>query len=105
MLIFVSGTLLLLFLVVNEVIRAVPDSRIRYLMPLWPLGSLLAGTGLWRLSAINRSVAIALLMIWLAAGVFLILATGYRYELQYFTRSDFHRILPLAANISRQPTF
>ena len=40
MLIFVSGTLLLLFLVVNEVIRAVPDNRIRYLMPLWPLGSL-----------------------------------------------------------------
>ncbi len=97
MLIFVSGTLLLIFLVVNEVIRAVPDNRIRYLMPLWPLGSLLAGTGLWRLSTINRSVAIALLMIWLAAGVFLILATGYRYELEYFTRSDFHRILPLAS--------
>ena len=97
MLVFVSGTLLLLILVVNEVIRAVPDNRIRYLMPLWPLGSLLAGTGLWRLFAINRGITTALLTIWLAAGVFLISATGYRYELEYFTRSDFHRFIPLAS--------
>ena len=97
MLVFVSGTLLLLILVVNEVIKAVPDNRIRYLMPLWPLGSLLAGTGLWRLLAINRGITTALLTIWLVAGVFLISATGYRYELEYFTRSDFHRFIPLAS--------
>ena len=87
---FVSATLLVLLLGINELIRLVDDTRIRYLMPLWPLTALLAAAGLWRLADKHRRLAAALLVLWLLLGAWLSLATDFRYSAGYIRRSDMH---------------
>ena len=72
-------------------------TRIRYIMPLWPLTALLAGASLWRLVTKHRILATGMLVLWLITGAWLMVATNYRYELGFFLHSDFHRIFPLAS--------
>ena len=87
---FVPATMLVMLLGINELIRLVDDTRIRYLMPLWPLIALLAGAGLWRLAGKHRRLAAALLVLWLLLGAWLSLATDFRYSAGYIRRSDMH---------------
>ena len=89
---FVSAALLLLLVAINERFQVVVPNAIRYLMPLWPLTALLAGTGLWRLSGRHRRLAVVLVALWLGAGVYLSRATDFRYETGYFFQSDFHHV-------------
>ncbi len=90
-----SAMTLLLMLAANEAFKVVDDSRIRYLMPLWPLLALLAGAGLWQLSRRRGRVAVALAALWLVTGAWHALATPYRYEVDVFRRTDFHRVYPI----------
>ena len=90
---FVSATQLVLLLTINEVLPLVTDTRIRYLMPLWPMLALLAGAGFQQLAGTQGRLAARLLAIWLLTGAVLTLATGgYRYELGYFWHSGFHQV-------------
>ncbi len=90
LLVFVAGTTLLLMTAANEVVKAVLDDRIRYLMPLWPLAALLAGASLWHLASEHRRALAAILAFWLFLGPSLVLtATGFR---SYRVPSDFHHI-------------
>ncbi len=89
---FVSAALLLLMLSANAALGVVQVTRIRYLMPLWPLLALLTGASLWRLSCRQARLAAGLLALWLIAGAWLTLATDYRYQLDIFRRTDFHRV-------------
>ena len=87
---FVSVAMLALVMAINERIGLVANTRIRYLIPLWPMTALLAGAGLWRLAATRRRLVAALLALWLLSGVWLSLATDFRYEIGYILRSDLH---------------
>ncbi len=89
---FVSATLLLLYVAFNEALRVVTERRMRYLIALWPLLALLAGTGLRQLADAHRRLAAALLAIWLILGVTLALTTDLRYELGYFRQLSIHRV-------------
>ena len=57
LLVFVSATLLALVIAVNEALRVLAATRIRYITPLWPLTALLVGAGLWRLAKKHRTLA------------------------------------------------
>ena len=87
---FVSATILILLLAINEVVGVVLDNRIRYLMPLWPLTALLVAAGLWRLANRHRRVVAVMLALWLVSGAWLNLVAGFRYEIGYIRRSDMH---------------
>ena len=87
---FASIVLLSLVIAINEVLRVIAGTRIRYIMPLWPLTALLAGAGLSRLADKYRILATGMLALWLITGAWLSVATEYRYELGYFFRSDNH---------------
>ena len=89
---FASFVLLSLVIAINEVLRVIAGTRIRYIMPLWPLTALLAGAGLSRLADKYRILATGMLALWLITGAWLSVATEYRYELGYFFRSDNHRV-------------
>ena len=89
---FASVVLLSLVIAINEVLRVIADTRIRYIMPLWPLTALLAGAGLCRLANKYRILATGMLALWLITGAWLSVTTEYRYELGYFFRSDSHRV-------------
>lgn len=92
LLVFTPAALLLLMLAVNEAFGMVAESRLRYLMPLWPLLALLTGAGLWQLARRHYRLAVGLLTLWLLSGAWHVLATDYRYELDVFRRTDFHRV-------------
>ncbi len=91
MLVFVSATMLVLLLAINDRVGLVDDTRIRYLMPLWPLTALIVGAGLWQLARRQRRLVTGLLACWLALGAWLSLASDFRYESGYIRRSDMHR--------------
>ncbi len=86
--VFVSAALLALKVAVNELLKVIVDNRIRYLMPFWPLTALLVGAGLWHFSNRHRHLVTGLLLFWLVTGAWLSSASGLRYELGYFFRSD-----------------
>ena len=88
LLVFASAALLSLVIVINEVLRILPVTRIRYIMPLWPMTALLVGAGLWRLANRHRILATGMLALWLISGAWLTAATDYRYGLGYFLRIE-----------------
>ncbi len=86
LLVFASATLLALVIAVNEALRIMAATRIRYIMPLWPMTALLVGAGLWRLANRQRTLVTGMLALWLISGAWLTVATDYRYGLGYFFR-------------------
>ena len=101
LLVFTSATLLALVIAINELFQVIVDNRIRYLMPLWPLTTLLVGAGVWRLARSFRRLVFVLLSLWLIFGAWLTLATGFRYGPGYFLHSNLHMVYPqLSENIS-----
>ena len=89
---FVTGTLLLLIVALNEVLRVIGTERLRYLIALWPLVALVAGAGLWQLAGKRRRLVAVLLALWLIFGAHTSMMPEFRYELDYLKRSDFHRV-------------
>ena len=89
---FVTGTLLLLIVALNEVLRVIGTERLRYLIVLWPLSALLVGAGLWQLAGKRRRLVAILLALWLIFGAHTSMRPEFRYELDYLKRSDFHRV-------------
>ena len=96
------GTVLVVFLVLvglaNELLRIIVDTRLRYLMPLWPLCALLAGSFLSRLFKRNSRLTRRLLLLWLCLAVWLFTATSFRYEQGAFFYSRLHRVTAAAAD-------
>lgn len=89
---FVGSVFLLAALAANELLVIFTGTRIRYLMPLWPVCALLAGAGLYRLFRSRRLLAATLLALWIMQGSYLALATDFRYELGFFFRLDLHHL-------------
>ncbi len=89
---FTSLSVLALMITINAMIQVLEVNRIRYLMPLWPMTVLLAGTGLWHLARRRRLLVAILLTLWLVSGAWLTVATDFRYELGHFFHKDFHQI-------------
>ena len=90
---FCAGTFLLTsVLLINEFLGILADTRVRYLMPLWPICAILAGAGLWRLYLTRRILALALLAFWVLQGTYVSIATDFRYELGHFFRLDLHHL-------------
>ncbi|MCY3907367.1 MAG: glycosyltransferase family 39 protein [Anaerolineaceae bacterium] len=88
-----AGTFLLTsVLMLNEFLGILADTRVRYLMPLWPICAILAGAGLWRLSLLRRFLAPGLLAFWVLQGTYVSSATDFRYELGHFFRLDLHHL-------------
>ena len=95
LLVFTSATLISLVIAINEALKIMTASRIRYIMPLWPLTALLVGAAFWRLARSFRRPASVLLALWLISGAWLTVATDYRYELGYFFHREYHEIYPV----------
>ncbi len=88
-----AGTVLLTsVLLINEFLGILADTRVRYLMPLWPICAILAGAGLWRLYLKRRILALGLLALWVLQGTYISNATDFRYELGHFFRLDLHHL-------------
>ena len=77
---FVAATSLLLMIAANELVRAMKPNRIRYLMPLWPLGALFV-------SRYIRALAVPL-TVWLILAPVLVLTSPELYEV--YETSSFH---------------
>ncbi len=92
LLVFASVALLSMVIAINEVFKIIGPTRIRYLMPLWPLTALLLGAGLWRLARRYRRLVAVLLALWLVLGAWLTVATDFRYELGFFFSGSYHRM-------------
>ncbi len=89
---FAGTGFLLAVLVFNELMVSFTGTRIRYLMPLWPVTALLVGAGLCRLFRSRRILAVTLLALWVVQGSYLALATDFSYELGFFFRLDLHHL-------------
>ncbi len=87
---------LALIIITNEILRVIGHTHERYLMPLWPLGAVLAGATLARLRRRYRPWVIGFLTLWLGLGTWLISATTWRYELGHFFRTDIHHVAAAA---------
>ena len=88
-------TTLVVMIAINEVLKVIAATRIRYLMPLWPLTALLVGAGLWRLANKHRILVTGMLALWLVLGAWLIVATDFRYELGFFLRKENRQLFPV----------
>ena len=95
LLVFTSATLISLVIAINEALKIMAATRIRYIMPLWPLTALLAGASLWRLANKHRILVSGMLALWLISGAWLAAATDYRFELGFFFHRDYHEIYPV----------
>ena len=93
--VFTSAALLILVLAVNEVLRVMHVSRMRYLIALWPLVALLAAAALRPLARRQRRLLTGLLVLWLGLGAYVSLGSDFRYEVDFLQRSDFHHIYRL----------
>ena len=71
---FVAATSLLLMIAANELVRVMKANRIRYLMPLWPLGALFV-------SRYKRALAVPL-TIWLILAPVLVLTSPEFYRIR-----------------------
>ncbi len=94
-LVFTSAALLILVLAINEVLRVMHVSRMRYLIALWPLTALLVAAALQPLVNRRRRLLAGLLVLWLGLGVYISLGTSFRYEVDFLQRSDFHHVYRL----------
>lgn len=94
---FVAALFLLLVIGANEILRVVTESRMRYLIAMWPPLALLAGAGLCRLGRSQRLLVHGLLALWLFAGAWLGLATDYRYQPGFTDRSNEHLVYRFVA--------
>ena len=92
---FTSAALLILVLAINEVLRVMHVSRLRYLIALWPLVALLAAAGLRPLVKRQRRLMAGLLVLWLGLGAYVSLGSEFRYEVGFLQRSDFHHVYRL----------
>ena len=95
--VLVAATFLAMVLAINQAARVIVDNRIRYLMPLWPLFCLLAGSFLSRLFRRNSRLISRLLLLWLCLAIWLFTATTFRYELGQFFRTRLHRVTATVA--------
>lgn len=84
--VFLAVALLLLLLLTNQVLRIMHGGRIRYLIELWPLCSLLVALGLLYLHRWRSWAATLMLVVWAGFGVWNTVATdlttgldGYSY--------------------------
>ena len=79
---FVAATSLLLMIAANEFVRAMKPNRIRYLMPLWPLGALFVSRYL-------RALAVPL-TVWLILAPVLVLTSPEYFRTR--SKSSFHHV-------------
>ena len=79
---FVAATSLLLMIGANELVRVMKSNRIRYLMPLWPLGALFV-------SRYKRALAVPL-AIWLILAPILVLTSPEYFRTR--SKSSFHHV-------------
>ena len=79
---FVAATSLLLMIGANELVRVMKPNRIRYLMPLWPLGALFV-------SRYKRALAVPL-TIWLILAPILVLTSPEYFRIR--KTSSFHHV-------------
>ena len=82
-------------LAINEVLRVMHVSRMRYLMALWPLVALLAAASLRPLVNRQRRLLTGLLALWLSLGIYVSLGSEFRYEINFLQRLDFHHFYRL----------
>ena len=92
LLVFSSATMVVMVLSVNEILWAAAEGRVRYLVGLWPPTALLVSVSLLKLAGIHRLLVAGLIVCWLFAGVWLTLATDFRYELDVFRPTEFHLV-------------
>ena len=95
LLVFTSAALLILVLAINEVLRVMHVSRMRYLIALWPLSALLTAAALRPLVNRQRRLLTGLLVLWLSLGAYVSLGSDFRYEVGFLQRSDFHHVYRL----------
>ena len=79
---FVAATSLLLMIAANELVSVMKANRIRYLMPLWPLGALFV-------SRYKRALAVPLTM-WLILAPVLVLTSPEYFRIR--KTSSFHHV-------------
>ena len=95
LLVFTFAAQFEIVIAINEVLKVIVATRIRYIMPLWPLTALLLGAGLWRLAGRYQRLVAGLLALWLVLGAWLIAATDFRYELGFFLRKENRQLFPV----------
>ena len=99
LLVFTFAAQFEIVIAINEVLKVIAATRIRYIMPLWPLTALLLGAGLWRLAGRYQRLVAGLLALWLVLGAWLIAATDFRYELGFFLRKENRQLFPVVREI------
>ena len=99
LLVFTFAAQFEIVIAINEVLKVIAATRIRYIMPLWPLTALLLGAGLWRLAGRYQRLVVGLLALWLVLGAWLIAATDFRYELGFFLRKENRQLFPVVREI------
>ena len=76
LLIFLSLGTLILIAAANQVMKVMTPDRLRYLMPLWPLFSLLIGLSIWRLRYLSPRLPLVALVLWLGYSLWSSANTG-----------------------------
>lgn len=88
---FVTVGLLALILGANAWLRVMTLTRIRYMMPLWPLLALLTGVGLIQWGRFRPRLSWLALGGWIVFSLWSNLATDLQYQFDLFTRYPLHR--------------
>ena len=102
-LVFIYAAAFLLALLANELTRVIALSRIRYLMPLWPLTALLIGLWVWRQRRHRFHVAEWLLAGMIVTGLHAINHPELKYSFNYPTyRERMHVVHRAVAASARQ---
>ncbi len=102
---FCATSLLLLSIIINEAVVLIAGSRIRYLISLWPMASLLAGAGFASLPGRFRPAIVGLVTIWVLTGAWLMLNTDLRYKMGFFLTGQGHESLPAIRGLVPETDF
>ena len=102
---FCATSLLLLSIMINEAVVLIAESRIRYLISLWPIASLLAGAGFASLPGRFRPAIVGLVTIWVLTGAWLMLNTDLRYKMGFFLAEQGHESLPAIRGLVPEADF